>query len=138
MQSKLALRPFQLTVNDSSQSVPHVIHTAMEKSRSYRGFQVSLIADPGHTLGPHRPNLFWQKSFLPSDLVLYLIGAASRWYLDRFGGMVGYSAKMAQLLRPKRRQLRAACPVTRPRSRSGARRCGRRRWRSVTADCRST
>lgn len=30
MQSKLALRPFQLTVNDSSQSVPQVIHTAIE------------------------------------------------------------------------------------------------------------
>ncbi len=67
MQSKLALRPFQLTVNDSSQSVPQVIHTAIEKSRSCRGFQLLRNTDPMHTRGHSRPNLFWQKSFLPSD-----------------------------------------------------------------------
>ncbi|QPG67086.1 hypothetical protein [Mycolicibacterium mucogenicum] len=67
MQSKLALRPFQLTVNDSSQSVPQVIHTAIEKSRSCRGFQLLVGAVSGHTLGRSRPNLFWQKSFLPPD-----------------------------------------------------------------------
>ena len=40
MQSKLALRPFQLTVNDWSQSVPQVMHTAIEKGRSCQGFQL--------------------------------------------------------------------------------------------------
>jgi len=40
MQSKLALRPFQLTVNDWSQSVPQVLHTAIKKGHSCQGFQV--------------------------------------------------------------------------------------------------
>jgi hypothetical protein len=41
MQSKLALRPFQLTVNDWSQSVPQVMHTAIKKGHSVRVFKCS-------------------------------------------------------------------------------------------------
>lgn len=74
-----------------------------------KGFQVLLIADPGHTLGGSRRNLFQQKSFSRSDQVLWPVGAASRWCPDGFGGMVGYSVQMARLLRPKRQQLRATC-----------------------------
>ncbi len=109
MQSKLAVRPFQFTVNDWSQSVPQVMHTDIKRAVPVKGFQVLLIADPGHTLGGSRRNLFQQKSFSRSDQVLWPVGAASRWCPDGFGGMVGYSVQMARLLRPKRQQLRATC-----------------------------
>ena len=75
------------------------------------GFSSAHYADAVHTLGRWRPNLFWQKSFLQADQPLWPAGSALRWCPFRFSGMVGDSAGTAQLLRPKRRQLRATCPV---------------------------
>ncbi|WP_168176058.1 hypothetical protein [Mycobacterium sp. ST-F2] len=93
MQSKLALRPFQWTVNDCSESVPQVIHTATKNALPVEVFDCLAIADPVHTLGRYQSNLFWQTSFLWSDQPLRVAAAAQRWCLHLISGMVESASK---------------------------------------------
>ncbi len=72
-------------------------------SKGFNFCQLTRRAYPGPL--PAKPVL--AEKFFASDQPLWLAGAASRWCPEEFGGMVDCSVKMAQLLRPKRRQLRA-------------------------------
>jgi hypothetical protein len=55
--------------------------------------------------GDRRPNLFRQMMFLLAALLRRSGGPVHRWCVRSIGGIVGFSAHVAQLLRQKRQQL---------------------------------